>query len=116
MAEAKVVSCIKGRVFDVAVDLRKGSPTILQWHGVELSDSNCRSLIIPEGFAHGFQTLEPDCELLYFHTADYSPEYEDGIHVREPRLGIAWPEPISEISNRDDRLKFLQGDFEGLSV
>lgn len=71
-AEAKLIRCLRGRVFDVAVDLRAGSPTFLRWHGVELSENNSMQLFLPEGFAHGFQTLTDDAQLLYLHTAAWS--------------------------------------------
>lgn len=100
-AEMKLVSCLRGRVFDVAVDLRSGSPTYLRWHGVELSGDNHRTLAIPEGFAHGFQTLTDDCELLYFHTSGYCRAAEGGVSPLDPALGIGWPMPIGEMSQRD---------------
>jgi dTDP-4-dehydrorhamnose 3,5-epimerase len=80
-AEAKLVTCLHGQVFDVAVDLRAGSPTFLQWHAEELTESNGRSLLIPEGFAHGFQTLSEHCELLYVHSATFVPSSEGGINA-----------------------------------
>lgn len=100
-AEMKLVRCTRGRVWDVAVDLRVNSPTYLQWHAEELSAANHRMLIIPEGFAHGFQTLETDCELLYLMTAPYRPELADGIRYDDPELAISWPLPVAEISERD---------------
>ena len=75
-AETKVVSCLKGEILDVAVDLRRDSPTFLHWHGEILSAANRKSLLIPEGYAHGFQTLAEDCELIYLHTSPYHPESE----------------------------------------
>jgi dTDP-4-dehydrorhamnose 3,5-epimerase len=113
-AECKLVSCLRGSVFDVAVDLRTSSATFLQWHAELLSAANLRGLWIPEGFAHGFQALEPDCELLYLHTAAYSPGFESGLNVRDSRLGISWPLPIELLSARDDALPMLGNDFEGL--
>ena len=71
-AETKIVSCLRGKVWDVVVDLREGSSTFLSYHAVELSADNHKSYLIPEGFAHGFQTLTSNCELLYFHTAEYN--------------------------------------------
>lgn len=114
-AETKIVSCVRGSVFDVAVDLRHGSPTFLAWHGRILSDANGESLVIPEGFAHGFQTLEPDCELLYLHTAAYAPGSEGGINALDDRLGIAWPRDVSERSDRDMALPGC-GNFEGIRL
>lgn len=99
--EAKIVFCIKGRVFDVAVDLRDNSPTFLQWFGCELSESNQKSLLIPPGCAHGVQTLEVDCELLYLHTALFAPESETGLNPLSASIGIEWPMPIRHLSRRD---------------
>lgn len=99
--EAKFVSCLAGEVFDVAVDLRPESPTFLQWHGEVLSAENGRSMLIPGGFAHGFQTLAKDCELLYLHDKSYAPEAEAGINPLDPKLAISWPLPIAHMSNRD---------------
>lgn len=113
-AETKVVSCLRGEIFDVAVDLKKNSPTFLQWHGEILSAANLRSLIIPEGFAHGFQTLTDDCELVYLHTAAYEASAEAALHARDPRLKIAWPIEIAEISDRDRNHPFLSPDFSGI--
>ncbi len=113
-AEAKLVSCIRGRVFDVAIDLRKGSPSFLQWHGEELSAANHRALLIPEGFAHGFQTLEDGAELLYLHSAAYQPSAEGGVHHADPKIGICWPEPVMEVSARDAGHAFLDDTFEGI--
>lgn len=114
-AEMKLVNCIRGKVFDVAVDLRRGSPTFLKWHGVELSEDNGRALLIPEGFAHGFQTLMPDSELLYFHSCAYAPASEGAIHVEDPRVGIAWPLPLAELSERDRRHPLLPLSFDGIA-
>lgn len=114
-AEAKLVSCLGGEIFDVAVDLRKGSPTFLCWHGEILSAANRKSLLIPEGFAHGFQTLTEDCELIYLHTVSYAPEAEGGLHVLDKRLGVAWPLEISELSGRDRTHPLLASDFEGIT-
>ncbi|MEM8638652.1 MAG: dTDP-4-dehydrorhamnose 3,5-epimerase family protein [Cyanobacteria bacterium P01_G01_bin.54] len=100
-AEAKMVSCLQGEVFDVAVDIRKDSPTFLQWHAEVLSAKNGKSFCIPEGFAHGFQTLTENCELLYFHSAPYQPKYEGALNVRDTQIGIDWQLPIRELSDRD---------------
>lgn len=113
-AEMKFVSCLRGSVFDVAVDLRKGSPTFLQWHAELLSADNHKTLAIPEGFAHGFQTLSDDCEMLYLHTAAYVPEAEAGLNPKDARLAIAWPLPIAEISPRDAVHALIADDFEGV--
>ncbi len=113
-AESKIVSCVQGEIFDVAVDLRSGSPTFLQWHGEILSAANQRSLIIPEGFAHAFQSLSEGCELIYLSTAPYSQTAEDALNVTDAKLAIAWPLPISDLSERDARHPFLTDDFTGI--
>jgi len=100
-AEMKFVSCLRGEVFDVAVDLRPDSPTRFQWHAEILSSKNFKTLAIPEGFAHGFQALTDHCEMLYLHTADYHRESEGGLNPQDPALEIAWPLAISDISSRD---------------
>ena len=109
------MSCLRGRVFDVAVDLRGSSPTFLEWHSEILSADNHRTLFIPEGFAHGFQTLEDDCEMLYFHTAPYMREAEGGLHALDPRLAIDWPLPPCGLSPRDDGFPMLDDRFSGVS-
>lgn len=113
-AEAKIVSCLKGEIFDVAVDLRKDSPTFLRWHGETLSAANRKSLLIPEGFAHGFQTLMEDCELIYLHSESFYPESEGALNVADPKLGIVWPLAIAEVSDRDRAHAFIQSFFEGI--
>ena len=115
-AEMKLVSCLRGEVFDVAVDLRKGSPTFLQWHAEVMTESNHKTFVIPEGFAHGFQTITDDCELLYLHTAAYAPDAEAGLNALDPRLSIAWPMPITERSKRDQQHALLTSEFSGLSL
>lgn len=114
-SETKIVSCLRGEIFDVAVDLRRDSPTFLSWHGEILSATNRRSLLIPEGFAHGFQALTEDCELIYLHTANYCPESEGALNVSDPVVGIAWPMPISDLSSRDQNHPFINNnDFQGI--
>jgi dTDP-4-dehydrorhamnose 3,5-epimerase len=115
-AEGKIVSCLRGAIFDVAVDLRRGSSTFLRWHGETLSEENRRSLLIPEGFAHGFQALVDDCELLYFHTAAYDPAKERGLNPLDPRVGIAWPLTVGYMSDRDRSLEPIEAGFEGIVV
>jgi len=113
-AEIKFVSCLRGEVFDVAVDLRHGSPTFLKWHAERLSAENHKTLVIPEGFAHGFQTLTDDCEMLYFHTAVYQASAEGALNVQDPKLAIAWPLPVTGLSPRDVAHPFLNSDFVGV--
>jgi len=115
-AEIKLVSCLKGEIFDVAVDLRKGSPTFLHWYGEVLSENNKRSLLIPEGFAHGFQTLSENCELIYLHSAPYVKEAESALNVTDPKIAISWPLEIAELSERDSSHPMIKNDFEGIAV
>jgi dTDP-4-dehydrorhamnose 3,5-epimerase len=115
-AEVKIISCLQGEVFDVVVDLRAGSPTFLNWHGEILSADNHKSMFIPEGFAHGFQTLTKDCELLYLHTAPYHAEVEAGVNVQDTRLAIRWPLPLSGLSPRDLALPHLTDAFTGIAL
>lgn len=115
-AETKFVSCLRGEVFDVAVDLRQGSPTFLHWHAEILSGGNHKTLMIPEGFAHGFQTMTEDCEMLYVHTAAYQPGVESGLNAKDPRLNIRWPEVITELSPRDAAHPLVTEDFGGVAV
>jgi dTDP-4-dehydrorhamnose 3,5-epimerase len=115
-AEMKLVSCLQGEIWDVAVDLRKNSPTFLKWHAETLSSENCRALLIPEGFAHGFQTLTNDCELLYLHSAPYAREYEVGIRPDDPYLDISWPLNFFEISTRDAEHPLLNDQFTGIEL
>lgn len=115
-AETKIVSCLRGEVFDVAVDLRRGSATFLTWHAEILSADNHRTLVIPEGFAHGFQTMTEDCEMLYLHTAGYQPGAEGGLNARDPRLAIRWPEAVAVLSARDAAHPLVTDDFPGVSV
>lgn len=115
-AETKIVSCLSGEVFDIAVDLRKNSPTFLQWHGEVLSKINQRSFLIPEGFAHGFQTLTEDCELIYLHTAPYAKEAEGALNVLDPKLKINWPLSISDLSERDRNHLFIDNNFQGIAL
>lgn len=112
-SEMKFVSCLRGEIWDVAVDLRKNSPTFLQWYAEKLSSENCRTFLIPEGFAHGFQTLTDDCELLYLHSAPYTREAEVGIHPSDPALDISWPLEFSEISAKDAGQPLLDEGFIG---
>lgn len=112
-AEIKFVSCLRGEVFDVAVDLRHDSPTFLCWHAEILSADNHRTLVIPEGFAHGFQTLTDDCEMLYLHTAAHHPGAEGGLNAQDPRLAIQWPLPVTGLSPRDASHPLLDDSITG---
>lgn len=113
-AEAKLIHCLRGRAFDVAVDLRKGSPTFLQWHAVELAEGNDRAIFIPEGFAHGFQALTDEVHLLYMHTASWTPACEAGLRHDDARLAIAWPQPVTTLSDRDRSYAPIDDAFGGV--
>ena len=113
-AETKFVVCLRGEVFDVAVDVRAGSPTFLHWHAEILSATNHRTFVIPEGFAHGFQTLTDDCEMLYFHTSAYQASAETALNAADPRLAIQWPLPITEQSERDRAHPMIKPHFRGI--
>jgi dTDP-4-dehydrorhamnose 3,5-epimerase len=114
--EAKIVKCIRGSVYDVVVDIRKGSPTFLGVYTVELSSKKRNMLQIPKGFAHAFQTLENDSELLYLHSEFYTPANEGGLNYKDPMLDITWPLDVKNISERDELHKFLSIDFEGIEI
>lgn len=112
--EMKLVSCLRGAVWDVAVDIRAGSKTFLRWHAEHLSADNGCAMLIPEGFAHGLQTLTDDVELLYCHSTAYSADAEAGLNPNDARLAIAWPLPIAELSARDARHSMLDDSFTGV--
>lgn len=113
-AETKLVRCIAGKVYDVVVDLRSGSPTYLKWFATELSATNGRMLFIPEGFAHGFQTLEDDSELLYCHSEYYTPASESGLFYQDKTINIDWPLPVTNISERDLNHSIINSSFKGI--
>lgn len=115
-AEMKFIRCLRGRVWDVMLDLRQGSQTFLQWHAEELSEDNFRMVVIPEGCAHGFQVLEPNSELLYLHTAFYTPDSEGAIAYDDPAVAVKWPLPVSDLSLRDRQHPFLTSQFSGLTI
>jgi dTDP-4-dehydrorhamnose 3,5-epimerase len=115
-AEMKLVTCLRGEVWDVALDLRLRSPTYLRWRAEVLSADNGRALLIPPGFAHGFQALSDDVELLYCHSKAYNADAEAGANPRDTRLAIAWPLPIGEISDRDARHPWIGAGLEGVDI
>jgi dTDP-4-dehydrorhamnose 3,5-epimerase len=100
-AEAKVVSCLQGAIWDVIIDLRADSPTFCQWQGFELTAENRRQLYVPEGFAHGFQTLSGDTQVGYLISAFYAPQASGGVRYDDPAFAIDWPLPVSAISEKD---------------
>lgn len=115
-AEMKLVRCLRGAVFDVIVDLRAGSPTFLQWHGEILSAENLRMMILPEGVAHGFQTMENDTEMLYLHTEFFSPAHDSGVRYDDPKIGIDWPLPVAQLSDKDTNYPLMTENFKGLQI
>lgn len=112
--EIKMVRCISGAVLDMAIDLREGSETFLKWVNVELNAENKKMIYIPEGFAHGFQALTDNCELLYHHSAFYTPGSEAGIRYDDPLINIQWPLPVTDISDRDLSHPLLNQIFKGI--
>jgi len=115
-AEMKLVRCLQGRVWDVVVDLREGSPTFLQWHAEELSQANARMLVIPEGCAHGFQVLEENSEMLYLHTGFYTPSADGRVRYNDPLIQIEWPLPVTEISIPDRDQASLPSKYSGVPL
>jgi dTDP-4-dehydrorhamnose 3,5-epimerase len=113
-SEIKMVRCIAGAVLDVVIDVRKDSATFLQWTAVELTAANKRMIYIPEGFAHGFQTLEDDSELIYNHSSFYTPGAEGGIRYNDPLVNINWPLPVTDISDRDLSHPLLNDSYKGI--
>ena len=113
-AEKKLVTCTKGKIFDVVVDLRAHSPTFLFWYSDLLSSENNRALMIPEGCCHGFQTLTDDCEVLYLHSKSYRPEAEAGVNIFDPKIEIQWPCPVTGMSEKDRAHPLLPENFEGI--
>ena len=106
-AQGKLVIALRGEIFDVAVDIRKNSPTFLQWHSEILTADKGNSLFISEGFAHGFQTLTNNCELLYMHSNFYSQEAEGALNAFDPKINISWPLEVTEISDRDRNIPLI---------
>lgn len=115
-SEAKLVRCIRGIIFDVILDLRENSSTFLQHFAVELSAQNSRMVYIPEGFAHGFQTLTDNVELIYHHSTMYTPSSENGIRFDDQLIGIKWPILATEISERDKSFSTINKDFKGITL
>jgi dTDP-4-dehydrorhamnose 3,5-epimerase len=115
-AEMKIVRCVHGSIFDVGVDLRKNSPTFLQWHGEILSAKNMKALMIPEGCAHGFQSLEDNIEIVYLCTKAYYVNSEGGIRCDDPKIKIEWPYPPTTVSEKDMSCCFITDEFQGVVI
>lgn len=112
--EAKIVTCLRGKIFDCVVDLRRGSPTFLQWHGEILSEKNQKAIFVPEGFAHGLQTLSDNSGVLYLNTNFFHPTHERGLRYNDPLMSIDWQLKITEISDKDSQRPFLKKNFKGI--
>ena len=115
-SEIKLIRCIAGSVFDVIIDIREGSETFLEWFGVELSATNMKMIYIPQGFAHGFQTQTDECQLVYHHSAVYTPGVEGGIRYEDKRVGVKWPLEVSAISQRDSGHPLITAQFKGIKI
>jgi len=115
-SEAKLIACTRGRILDVAVDIRRDSPTFLKHFAAELSDENDVSFLLPEGFAHGYQALTSDVRMIYAHSAPYRGEAEAGLNIADPRLGVTWPLPVANLSARDQGFAMLTDMFEGVDA
>lgn len=112
--DMKLISCLKGSVFDVAIDLRPLSKTYLNWYAAILDENNHSTLVIPEGFAHGFQTLTDNCELIYLHTNNYNKESDSCINALDKKINVHWPLPITEMSIKDKEAPSITNQFKGL--
>ncbi len=111
----KLVRCLRGRIFDVAVDIRKGSPTYKKWVGAELTEENCRMVFIPEGFAHAYCALTDECEVFYKTTGYYSPQHDRGFRWNDPEVRVQWPIADPVLSPKDANaplLKDADNNFE----
>ena len=115
-AETKIISCLQGKVFDVLIDIRKNSPTFLQHFSIELSPKEYNAICIPEGCAHGFQTLQDDCELLYLHTNFYNKSSEGGIRFDDAMIDIQWPLAPKNITEKDKNYPLLNSSFTGIAI
>lgn len=114
--ETKIVRCLKGSIYDVAIDIREGSPTFLHYFGIELSEENGKYLYIPEGFAHGFQTLSDKVEMIYLVTAPFTPKADNAFNALDSKIGIDWELPIGNMSEKDRSAPFVSQDFKGIKI
>jgi len=114
--ENKIIYCIKGKVWDVALDIRANSPTFLSWHSQILSEENMQSLFIPAGLSHGFQALSDNVELIYIHDAPYSSAHECRLNPFDPLINIKWPLQVTELSDADKNAPFISKDFCGIQI
>jgi dTDP-4-dehydrorhamnose 3,5-epimerase len=115
-SDAKLIYCIQGSIFDIVVDIRENSSTFLQSYCIELSSENKLGIFVPEGFAHGFQTLQKNTLVVYHHTDYYSPDFEAGIRFDDPVLSIKWPLEVINMSDRDKSFQFIDNNFQSLKI
>ncbi|MEZ5082522.1 MAG: dTDP-4-dehydrorhamnose 3,5-epimerase [Bacteroidales bacterium] len=115
-SETKLIRCIRGKVFDIIVDIRQGSGTFLQHFTIELTPDNSKILLVPEGFAHGYITLENNSDLVYFHTSFYKPGFENALNYKDPKLNIQLPIEPKIISDKDKNHQFIHPNFEGIKI
>jgi dTDP-4-dehydrorhamnose 3,5-epimerase len=115
-AENKIIRCIAGEIFDVVIDLRKNSETFLQWHGEYLKSNDFKMMIVPEGFAHGFQVIKENSEIIYLSTESYNPKAESGILFNDKSINIKWPLKVTDISKRDMKFNAISKNFRGINV
>lgn len=115
-AESKLVRCVAGRVLDVSVDVRRGSPTFLKWYAVELSADEPTELYVAGGFAHGYLALTDGATVVYQSSQPYTPELEGRVHYRDPRVGIVWPNLELVVSDKDASTPFLDAEFSGIEL
>lgn len=115
-AESKLITCLEGAILDIVVDIRQGSPTFLHWHAERLEAGDGHSLLIPKGFAHGFQALAEQVQVLYFTDADYAPGHEGGLRHDDPALNLPWPLPVTNLSERDQQHPLLTPAFTGVAL
>ena len=109
-SETKIIKCINGIIYDVAIDMRENSKTYLHYFGIELSEDNNKMLYVPEGFAHGYQALTDNAEIVYFNTQFYSPNHEKGVNILDPMIDIKWPISIGNQSDKDKNIKFINSN------
>jgi dTDP-4-dehydrorhamnose 3,5-epimerase len=114
--EAKLVTCMRGSIFDVAVDIRKGSPTFLQWRSCVLSEENRKSFLIPAGFAHGFQAIEQRCDIVYMVSTPFCGPFEKSLNPEDPTVSITWPLKPVNLSEKDAKREFIDNQFRGITM
>ena len=114
--EVKLVKCVQGAIFDVIIDIRKGSPTFLQWFGAELTAENKRMMYVPAGFGHGFQSISDYSEITYMVSNFYNKESEGGIRYNDAAVNISWPVPVSLVSDKDLKIPLITPAFRGVEM